>query len=336
MTYTIDAHSHIYPPSYMEMLKSRRTIPRIAERDGGLYFVIFPEEEKTGGRKMEPRMWSVDEKLGFMDEGGFARSVVSLGNPWLDQVIGAESVDWAHRINTDLSGLEAASGGRMHALGVLPNHTPEAVAEVVRSIAADPKLHGVITGTRIAGRRFDDPELAPVWSELSATRLPVFVHPHYAVAVDELDGYGTVLPLGIGFPVETSIAAARFVLSGGFQAYPGVEMLLAHSGGVLPFLAGRLDVTWRGDPIAQKRLSVPPSEELAKLWVDAVAYHPRAIRTAIDLVGPERMIFGTDHPFFKEAPKDIFAPVEAVLADDERGKLAVASGNAIRLFGLDK
>jgi aminocarboxymuconate-semialdehyde decarboxylase len=27
-------------------------------------------------------------------------SVVSLGNPWLDPVTGAESIDWARRINS--------------------------------------------------------------------------------------------------------------------------------------------------------------------------------------------------------------------------------------------
>ncbi len=330
----IDAHTHLYTKPYIDLLKSRETIPRIEERDGALYFIIFPEEERTGGRVMEPRMWSVDEKFAFMDAGGFDRSIVSLGNPWLDPIEGPESVEWADRINADLAALEQKSAGGLHALGVLPNADPESAAAVAETIAKTDGLYGVISGCRICGRTLDDPALQPVWAVLSERGLPIFVHPHYAVGVDQLGGFGTVLPLGIGFPVETSIAVARLVLSGVLQRHAGLKVLVAHAGGVLPYLAGRLDVAWRGDLQAQARLAVPPSQELGKLWLDAVAYHSRALQAAADLVGRDRLLFGTDHPFFKERPQDIFAPVPTTFGSDGSSIEAVASGNAISFFGL--
>jgi predicted TIM-barrel fold metal-dependent hydrolase len=330
----IDSHSHLYSQSYMDLLRSRTALPRIDDRAGSSYFVIFPEEERNGGRLMEAPMWSLEEKLAAMDRGGFERSVVSLGNPWLDPIEGAESVDWAHRINAEFASFEARSGGRIHGLGVLPNARPEAAAEIVRELADTDGLYGVISGCRICGLTFDAPELEPVWDALSATGLPIFVHPHYAVAIDQLGGFGTILPLGIGFPIETSIAVARLILSGGLERHPGIRLLVAHAGGVLPYLAARLDVSWRGDEEAKKLLTVAPSEALSGVWLDSVVYHRRGLRAAEDLVGKDRILFGTDHPFFKDRPKDIYATVAEAFADDPSLLDAISGRNAISFFGL--
>lgn len=332
----VDCHSHLYSQSYMELLRSRSERPRVEARDGAAYFVIFPEEEQSGGRLMEAPMWSVEEKLAAMDRGGFERSVVSLGNPWLDPVRGPQSVDWAERINAEFAGLERTSGGRLFGLGVLPNADTRAIVATIKEIAETDGLYGIISGCRIGERSFDDPELEPVWAELSRTGLPIFVHPHYAVALDQLGGFGTVLPLGIGFPVETSIAVARLVLSGVTQRHPGIKLLVAHAGGVLPYLAARLDISWRGDDEVRKRLSVPPSEALAGLWLDSVVYHRRALAAAADLVGQDRILFGTDHPFFKESPKDILATVVEAFPKQRAFTDAVVGENAVSFFGLPR
>jgi aminocarboxymuconate-semialdehyde decarboxylase len=330
----IDSHSHLYSQSYMDLLRSRTVLPRIDDRDGATYFVIFPEEERNGGRLMEAPMWSLEEKLAAMDRGGFERSVVSLGNPWLDPIEGAESTDCAHRINAEFASFEAKTGGRIHGLGVLPNAQPEAAAEIVQKIAETDGLYGVITGCKICRLTFDAPELEPVWAALSETGLPIFVHPHYAVAIDQLGGFGTILPLGIGFPVETSIAVARLILAGVLGHYPGIKLLVAHAGGVLPYLAARLDVSWRGDDEAQKRLTVAPSEALSGVWLDSVVYHRRGLRAAEDLVGKDRILFGTDHPFFKDSPEDIYATVAEAFAGNPSVLDAIAGRNAISFFGL--
>ena len=328
----VDVHTHLYPPSYIELLRARREIPRISERGGKLYFVIFPEDERNGGRPISPGMSSVEAKLAYMAEGGIDISVVSLGNPWLDPLPGPDSVGWAQRINAELAGLRAETGGRLLAMGILPNAGVDAAVETAGEVAGASDLHGLISGCRICGLAFDDQALEPLWAELARTRLPLFVHPHNGVAIDQLGGFGTALPLGIGFPVETSIAVARLVMSGVFQRHPTLRVLVAHAGGVLPYLAARLDVTWRADPLARGRLGVAPSVDLAKLWLDTVAYHPRALRAAADLVGEHRLMFGTDHPFFNEHPRDIREAVNASFASPEREH--IVGDNAVALFKL--
>src|ERR1700730_5498383 len=77
----IDIHSHLYPRWYVEALKRRSELPKIVGGAGEERFVIFEGEY---GRPMGPAFWELDAKLAFMDATGITRTVVSLGNPWLD------------------------------------------------------------------------------------------------------------------------------------------------------------------------------------------------------------------------------------------------------------
>ena len=75
-------------------------------------------------------------------------------------------------------------------------------------------------------------------SELDLT---IFLHPHYGVGNEHFGGHGHSLFLALGFTFETTAAVARLILSGALDELPNLKLLLAHGGGTLPFLAGRLD-----------------------------------------------------------------------------------------------
>lgn len=74
--------------------------------------------------------------------------------------------------------------------------------------------------------------------------------------------------------------------------------MVAHAGGVLPYLAARLDACVAGDAHSPVRLRHPPSSYLSKLYFDAIGYQAPTLSLLISLVGAERIMFGTDHPFF--------------------------------------
>ncbi len=329
----VDAHSHLYPRSYLDLLKTRADIPRVAEHDGDEYFVIFRDEQARagGGRRLDETFWDVSAKLAFMDRVGIERTVVSLGNPWLDPFVGPSSADSARHLNDEFASLDGATRGRLLGLGVLPCSDVESAVDVLREVAATPTLYGLISGCRICGLTLDDGRLTPLWAELERSGLPLFVHPHDAAALDSLEGYGHALPLALGFPFETTIAIARLVFAGVLRRFPGLKIVVAHGGGVLPFLAARLDIAWRSDSAARARLDVTPSEQLARLYIDAVLYHPRALHAAAALVGTDRMLFGTDHPFFSADPRTNLTAVEAAFVGHARADvLGVAASS---LFG---
>jgi predicted TIM-barrel fold metal-dependent hydrolase len=330
----VDIHSHLYPRSYVELLKARTTIPRIVGDVGAERFVIFPEEDagdSPGGRPIDPDFWDAGRKLAFMDRHGIDQTVVSLGNPWLDPFDRAASLSAARDINAELADLRPATGGRIVALGVLPTAVVDATA-IADEVAENPDLVGIVTGPRVCGMTLDDDRLEPLWEALARTGLPWLVHPHNAAAVDELRGFGHAFPVSMGFPFETTIAVARLVFAGVLARHPRLRVIASHGGGTLPYLAGRLDAGWASDPGLAHRLPHAPSKDLERLYLDAVLYHERAMRAAADLVGVEKLAFGTDHPFSVADPEANLAAIESAFSPTER--VTVLGGAARTLFGL--
>lgn len=330
----IDVHSHHYPRWYIELLKARTDIPRVIGDPGDERLVIFPgEAEQTGGRPISPDYWDLDAKLAFMAAAGIDRAVLSLGNPWLDPLDAEAGVEAARRSNAYFAELGERTGGRVAGMGVLPPADVRHGVSVVAEVASVASLHGIISGTRICGRRLDDPDLEPLWEILERTRVPLLVHPHYGIGGEELAGFGHALPVSIGFPFETTLAVARLVFAGVLHRHPMLRVVASHGGGTIPYLAGRLDAGWRSDPSVHGRLPQTPSDSLKRLFFDAVLYHPRSLTAAADLVGVDRLAFGTDHPFSVADPaRNLRAIREAFDAD---GAERVLAGAARALFDLE-
>ncbi|MFN8619688.1 MAG: amidohydrolase family protein [Chloroflexota bacterium] len=334
-TRVVDIHSHTYPRWYIELLKERTEIPRVSGAEGDERFVIFPEETITGGvggRPMSDDYWSIDAKLRFMDRNGIDQTVLSLGNPWLEPFTPAASLEAARRINAEFAAFRRQTKGRILGMGALPGGSPADVVTVVEEIAAEPELHGTVSGTHIAGRSLDDAALDPVWAALERTGLPLLIHPHHGSAMNELSGFGHALPVAVGFPLETTVAVTRLVFAGVLHRYPDLKIVASHGGGTIPFLAGRLDAGWRSDAHLVERAPTTPGDVLDKLFLDAVLYHPRALRAAADLVGVGQMAYGTDHPFSISDP----AANRAALAEafDSKEVVQVLAGTAIDLFSV--
>ena len=201
-------------------------------------------------------------------------------------------------------------------------------------------------GTSGIGKGLDDPELDPVWAALESSKKTVFLHPHYGLPNDvygpRANDYGHVLPLALGFPLETTIAVTRMILSAVFDRYPHLSVLLAHSGGTLPFLAGRIescivhDAHMQGAPDIKKRRGIWDILK-TNVYLDAVAYGEGALKAAAEASGADRIMFGTDHPFFPPLEADAVEwlstrrnqeLVPKVFANED--VVAVMGGNALK------
>jgi aminocarboxymuconate-semialdehyde decarboxylase len=332
----IDVHCHLYPMEYIQLLEKRKVIPRIINKSGLREFLIFPEEDGpdgVGGRPMGAEYYDLDQKIEFMDQTGIRASVVSLGNPWLDPFPDPSGDEAAKIINQKMSEYEAATKGRIIAMGVLPTSNVENATQTLHEIANNKGLHGIVTGPRIAGLQFDDPRLDPFWSELNQLGLPLFVHPENGVALENLEGYRHTLPVGIGFPVETTIALARLIFGGILQKYPSLRILAAHGGGVLPYLAGRLDASWNSDADVKNRLIQPPSQFIQKLYLDALVYAAPALQAAYRLVGAEHLMFGTDQPFSVSDPEKNIQMLQAEIPEKTEFE-AIMQNNAAAFFSV--
>ena len=325
----VDVHSHIYPELYLKYMTGRTSAPYIREVDGERRFVIFPGES---GRPMDVTYWDIVEKLKFMDKFGIDQTVLSLGNPWLDPISGPESVPLAQELNDYFGSLHGATDGRISGMGCLPSSSVADSVAAVHYIASKPDLRGVIVGSQICGAQLDHPSLEPLWQALSDTELPVLLHPHYGVGLELMAGFGHVLPLGLAFTFETTTALTRLVLSGVVKRMPGLKIIGSHGGGTLPFLAGRIDACWRPDEAARQITPDRPSETMRQLYLDALVYDPRSLKAMGDLVGPDHMVFGTDHPFSIADPIENLNAIRQSFS--EAHVQVILSDTATRLFGL--
>lgn len=335
-TPVVDVHTHLYPRTYIELLKERERIPLVTKREAVEEFIVFPEEygsDGVGGRPFTEEYWDIDLKIAFMDSMGIDHSVLSLGNPWMEPFNNEMGDEATSSINEIFAKLEGGTKGRIVGLGVLPSSSVESALGELENIASTGTLRGVVTGPRIAGYPFDAPALGVIWEKLEETRLPLFVHPQNGVALDHMRGYRHVLPVGLGFPMETTIAISRLVFGGVLERYPETRIMAAHGGGCLPYLSGRLDAAWNSDEEVHSLIPRPPSEYLKMLYLDALVYDRGPLMAATSLVGKERLMLGTDHPF---SVADHEANMQAVEAEftSEQERDWLFGRSAAKLFGL--
>ena len=311
MTLVVDIHSHIYPPWFVDWFRERDEVPCVVEDAGGDRLLLFAAEDgSASGPHLTDEYTTVAAKLAFMDRHGIDRSIVSLGNPWLDVFEPGPSVEMGRAANQRLAVLEAETDGRVMGMGILPRAEPDTVANAIEEVARTPGLRGVISSTTIGGLMLDDDRLVPVWEALASERVPLMVHPMMARLPAELTGYGIALSAGIGFPFQTTVALSRLLLGGVLERHRALRVVAAHGGGALPFLIGRLEGTHRPvDGEAAIR------ESAGRLLLDAALYEPEAVRLAAELVGPERLMFGTDHPFPNADAARIAGAIRGGLSD---------------------
>ncbi|OAL21168.1 hypothetical protein AYO20_11424 [Fonsecaea nubica] len=375
----VHIHTHMYPPSYIKLLSSRTTVPYIHQPtetpDADPRLIILASDDdpsrpkSSRGRPVDSTYSSFDQKRAFMRRHGISCSVVSLANPWLDFLDPATALQTAQEINNDLdaacaenNSVASAShdGLKLYAFGCLPLSAPakDIVSEIHR-LKSLRHVKGVIMGTTGLGNGLDDPALDDVYSALASTATLVFLHPHYGLPDSAFGGpdvvakSGHVLPLALGFPLETTIAVSRMYLSGVFDRHPQLQFLLAHSGGTLPFLAGRIEscVAHEREFIANGGHRQGPQRSIwdvlhTNIYLDAVIYGQPGLKAAIEAAGSvDRVMFGTDHPFFPPLGDDKEAKwlsvesnkgaIDDCLPEDEAAKKKILGGNAIRVLGLD-
>lgn len=293
----------------MDLLRSRNQVPYIKSFEddpaAGERLIILPAEDTAStsrGRPVGPEYYDVAEKIKFMDKHGINISVVSLANPWLDWLPSQEAAETARKVNDDMERMCAEHVGRLYAFGTLPlsAETSEVVGEIER-IASLSHARGIVMGSSGLGSGLDDPALDPIYAALEKHNQLIFLHPHYglpnSVYGPRASDYGHVLPLALGFPLETTIAVTRMLLSGVWDRFPKLYVLIAHSGGTLPFLAGRIESCIAHDAHLQKDQREKNRRDVwnilkNNIYLDAVIYADVGLKAAIDASGADRLMFG--------------------------------------------
>jgi 6-methylsalicylate decarboxylase len=260
----VDVHAHYYPVEYLE---------RIGR----------PELPPAPSAPMRDQ--SMEERLALLDRLGIDVQVLSVSQaqPYLP---GASDAADAARLGNDLYlKLCREHPRRFYTLAALPlPHVDESLAEIDR-VWDDPHVVGVTIGCSINEVHLDDPVLEPVYAELDRRRAVVLLHPRGERCVVDGDDYN--FNWLVGAPFEDTVAALRLAMSGVGDRYPGIQFIVPHLGGTMPFLLARV----------LRMTGGRGRDALHAMYYDTVSGSAEGLRCACDYWGPERLLFGTDYPY---------------------------------------
>jgi aminocarboxymuconate-semialdehyde decarboxylase len=315
----VDIHAHAASEDFIRITAANPSY--------GMPYEVRPDDSYAtrGYGAMDRLMWDLDGRLERLERAGIDLQLVSPSPRAIsggDHVIGVEI---ARLMNRETANLVKRGGGRLTGMGVVPLANPEGADDELRRAIGEHGFQGVCLPTSAAGKPLDLPEFAGVWDTLEELGLLVFMHATTAITRDTLGEY--TLNTVIAWPTEVTIAAARLIFSGVMERHPALQLVLSHGGGTLPFLAGRLDLAYHAprheaNPACRAHISKPPSHYLRHFYYDTVVASPASLRLLIDLVGAERVMFGTDFPYeIGDADGAIARPVLEQLASDQRDRI---------------
>ena len=324
MIQTIDVHTHYLASTLVAALERRTELPRISAGTQGRQI----EYGKGNIHPVLPAMGDVELRLREMDEQGIDIALLSINIPGVDWFPPSDGPAVARDVNDELADLVAAHPERFGALATLPMQAPEAAAaELERVMAAG--FSGAMIYSNVAGTNLDEASLRVVFDAAAEFEAPLYIHPTFPLTAGTVDAYALIPTLGFMF--DTTTAAVRLVLDGLFERHPEFRLVLAHAASLLPQLAGRIDYEAERHSGGRGAVQVDPSEHLRLIYTDSVCVWPPALRSAIELVGPQRVMFGSDYPFWD--PARTFQTIQSAGLDEETLS-GLFEANARRVFAL--
>jgi len=322
----IDAHAHAQPPEYLDALLASGRYESVHDAEGR----IVVRERGSRFLTITPQMHRPEQRVAEMDEAGIDMQILSVTTPQVYFLQGQAAVDLARRCNDYLADIVRSYPTRFRALASVPlTADPDAaVREFVRCLD-DLGMVGAIIGSNIDGRPIDDPAFDAFYAEADRRGTTLFIHPMVPAGIEVMNPYA-LAPL-VGFMFDTTLAVSRLIFSGFFEHYPRVKVLVGHLGAAVPYLAGRLDIGWRSYPDCQ---AIPhrPTEYIRRLYLDTVSFHEPALRCALETVGPDQIVFGSDYPHVIGDVGGAIASIQQALpATTHDGGLGLT---AAELFGV--
>jgi aminocarboxymuconate-semialdehyde decarboxylase len=326
----LDVHTHAMPMPLLRRLAGRD----LADLDGVDAGIVRldPRVSGVGPRAPLPlarSQYDTDVRITEMDAAGVRHHAVSLP-PFLFCSTADEQgfvADIVAAGNDELATYVAAAPQRLIGLGSVPLGWPAAAEEARRTLDVL-GMSGIAVGSRGAGRDLDDPVNDELWALLSERRTFVFLHPSGVPDPHRQSDFW--LPQLVGYPMETALSVARLVFGRVLERFP-LNLCLAHGGGCLPALRGRLDMGWIRKDVAHTT-KARPSELTDRLYYDTAVFDTTLLRRLVEDVGVGHVLLGTDHPFELGDPEPLGTVADLGL--DEAATRRILGENAAALLGL--
>jgi predicted TIM-barrel fold metal-dependent hydrolase len=269
-----DVHHHAIPDFYADAMRKEG----MEEIDG------FPIPE-----------WSVDRTLALMESAGIGFAILSVSAPGVSFLHGSRARGLAMQCNDFLSSLQRQYPDKLGFFATVPlDDSLEAVQEAERALDTL-GAQGVCLLTNHRGSYPGDDRFWPLYGMLNAHKARVFLHPTRPVQERTIG----LRPPILDYPIDTTYAVAHLLTAGVLEKFSGIEWILSHCGGAIPFLSKRLIL---GDANLGKDLAKAQrsAELMQQLRFDtALAFDPAILRLTAS-ASKYDLSFGSDFPFISD------------------------------------
>jgi predicted TIM-barrel fold metal-dependent hydrolase len=276
------------------------------------------------------------ERLAEMDAAGVDMQILSVTIPGVQMFEPAAASAFAIATNDHLAAAISRHPRRFAGLACFaPHDAVRATREMERAVNTL-GLNGFIVNSHTGDLYLDDPRFAPILEAAQALDRPIYLHPRapsngMAAPFRDYSMGGSIW----GFGVEAGTHAVRLILSGVFDRYPRLRIVLGHMGEALPFWMWRLDhmAARRAKDGRIKPLALAPSEYFRRNFAVTTSgfEDPGVLDLVIKVAGIENVMWAIDYPY--ESASDAVAFMErARLTDSARA--SILHRNAERLFHM--
>jgi uncharacterized protein len=294
---------------------------------------------------LEARLGDIGEgRIAEMDAAGIDMQVLSTAQPGFEHTEAARAIPAARGFNDRVAEAVAAHPDRFAAFAALPTADPDAAASELERAVRSLGMKGAMVNGRTQERFLDDQFFWPIFESAEALDVPIYLHPMPPPrAVYDLyysgfgDDVGFMLGAGAwGWHVETGLHSLRLILAGVFDRFPRLQLIVGHMGEALPFMIARASGALGGasalGPVGT-RMELPLIDYFLRNFHVTISgfFTAPTLRCALDVIGPDRVMFAVDHPFGDQASGRRFLDEVEI---DETVRAKIAHENAERLLRL--
>lgn len=329
----LDIHAHILPERW-DRLKEKYGYGGFIEldhyttgrakmmRDDGVFF-----------REIEENCWNPLLILDDMDKNGVdvmtLCTVPVLFNYWAEAEHG---MDWSQFLNNHLADVQRAFPKRFIALGTVPMQNVDlAISEMTRCVR-ELGMPGLEIGSNILGKNLDDQSFFPFYEAAEDLGACLLIHPWEMAGADRMKRY--FMEWLVGMPAETTLALCSMLFGGVFDRFPNLKVLFSHASGAFPFTLGRIAHGYNVRPdLCNVNNVANPRDYVGKFWVDGITHDNDAFRYLLNLIGPDKICYGTDYPFpLGDLEHGKFLNEMPDISNSDKQK--ILSGSALDFLGL--
>jgi aminocarboxymuconate-semialdehyde decarboxylase len=318
----VDCQVHLRTRTYFEA-HVKREEPPSAERSNGGYIFQTPDGKRCA---FPSSQYEIEAQLEQCAAHGVDVVVSSMGQFNVHHLPASRARELAMRLNEEQAELERSHPGRYYGLATLPMQDAQAAIETLDHAVRALGLRGVCICSNVNGESIAAPSRDPIFRRIDELGVPIFLHPT-ASPLEPATRY--LHDHSVSCVVDSSMAALDLIYSGLLDRHPTLRVVHPHLGGVLPYLASRIDDD-RTAASVPAPLALRPSDYLRRFHTDTAGLGVGALRMAAEVYGPDRLLYASDYPNHRPA-----AGLDVVHGDFcGEARDQVLHANAASLLGL--